>query len=151
MKWRTKDIEVYETAKEYIDTALVPLIPFALEGALQEVVRQGEFVDCLSAEMEREYKGRIVLLPPFTYLTSEKEDEQERLKRWESRIKESGIKHIVYITSDYEWKACPVQETVIWLPAIPLYQLEEHTRRDVLQANVRDIHKILTEKWEKTE
>ena len=53
-------------------------------------------------ELEREYKGRVLLLPAFTYLV-----ESQKRKRSFARMDKSfekGFKHIAYVTSDFSWK-----------------------------------------------
>ncbi len=49
------------------------------------VVEQGEFIELLSMELEREYKGRVLLLPAFTYLV----ESQKKRKRSFARMDKS--------------------------------------------------------------
>ncbi|WP_028400494.1 YpiF family protein [Ectobacillus panaciterrae] len=151
MDWNVKDIQLYEQSKEYIDTAVIPLIPLSLGKDIESFVQKGEFVSQLSYEMEREYRGRLLLLPPFTYIAGEKSKEEKRLQEWEAMIQANGLRHIVYVTSDYDWKDSELAGMMFWMPALPLHQLDEKARRDVLHSNIREILSVLTEKWEKTE
>jgi len=91
MKWVTKDMDVYIQAKEYVDTAVIPLIPVSLEGNLKNTVSMGEFITILSNEVERQFKGRIILFPAFTYSNGEElEMAKVRLNQWTSDLS-SGV------------------------------------------------------------
>ena len=67
MKWIVKDVEQFEQAREYVDTGVIPLLSISTAKKMKMVVEQ-EFIELLSMELEREYKGRVLLLPAFTYL-----------------------------------------------------------------------------------
>jgi hypothetical protein len=151
MDWNVKDIQLYEQSKEYVDTAVIPLIPVSLGADMESAVQKGEFVSLLSYELEREYRGRLLLLPAFTYIAGEKDMEEKRLRKWEEMIMANGARHIVYVTSDYDWKENSLAGTMFWLPALPLHQFEEKAKRDILHSQIREIMTILTEKWENTE
>ncbi|MFD3446098.1 YpiF family protein [Microbacteriaceae bacterium 4G12] len=147
MNWNVKDIKIYEQSKEYIDTAIIPLLPFSLRDDVQSVVQKGEFISILTEELEREYRGRMLLLPPFVYMASCREKEERRLQDWAEEIVQHGIRHIIYITSDYEWKSSDVQGTLFWLPALPLEQLDNHAKREVIHSQIYEIMNVLTENW----
>ena len=71
---------------------------------MKMVVEQGEFIELLSMELEREYKGRVLLLPAFTYLVESQKNEKGRLQEWTDHLQREGFKHIAYVTSDFSWK-----------------------------------------------
>jgi hypothetical protein len=152
MDWTTKDIKLYQQSKEYVDTVIIPLVPVSLGGDIESVVQRGEFVSALTREIERQYRGRILLVPPFTYLQEEREECSKRLQVWTSSFIREGIKHAVYVTSDFEWKQeTDLQGTLFWLPALPLEHLDSKARQEVLQSQVNEIMTILFNKWEKAE
>lgn len=66
LKWIVKDVEQFEQAREYVDTGVIPLLSISAAKEMKTVVEQGEFIELLSMELEREYKGRVLLLPAFT-------------------------------------------------------------------------------------
>src|SRR5690606_21499641 len=91
MKWFTVDMDVYLQAREYVDTAVIPLIPVSLEGDLKSTVSMGEFIAILSNEVERQFKGRIILFPAFTYSNGEGlEMASGRLNQWTSDLIDGG-------------------------------------------------------------
>ncbi|UTW69737.1 DUF2487 family protein [Anaerobacillus sp. HL2] len=76
MKWQTKEIELYLEAREYVDTALISLIPISWEKQYQKYSSNGEFTSLLSDELERQFKGRVFQFPPYTYLKSDELEER---------------------------------------------------------------------------
>lgn len=150
MNWTVKDIQLYEQAKEYVDTAIIPLIPLSFGSNMQNTVQKGEFISIFAEALEREYRGRLLLFPPFTYMIGQK-TEEGRLKEWTDLAKQNGMRHIVYITSDYEWKQNSLEGNLFWLPAISINQLDDKAKREVIGSQIREIMSVLTEKWENTE
>ena len=71
-----KDVEQFEQAREYVDTGIIPLLSISAAKGMKMVVEQGEFIEALSMELEREYKGRVLLLPAFTYLVESQKNEK---------------------------------------------------------------------------
>ena len=43
MKWNVKDVELYEQAKEYVDTVLIPLIPITFDDQMKQLTSFGKF------------------------------------------------------------------------------------------------------------
>ncbi|AWC28205.1 YpiF family protein [Bacillus cytotoxicus] len=148
MRWAVKDAEQFVQAREYVDTCIIPLLSISVAKEMKELVEQGEFIEVLSMELEREYKGRVLLLPAFTYLAENQEKEKERLEGWTNHLQEQGIQHIVYVTSDFAWKQANVlQGQLFWLPAISFDQLSDQAKREVIHAHIKNIMELLTEKW----
>ena len=56
LKWIVKDVEQFEQAREYVDTGVIPLLSISAAKEMKMVVEQGEFIELLSTELEREYK-----------------------------------------------------------------------------------------------
>ncbi|TXK89775.1 DUF2487 family protein, partial [Parageobacillus sp. SY1] len=44
MKWTAADVEIYVKEKDYIDTALIPLIPITIADGAKAAASGGEFV-----------------------------------------------------------------------------------------------------------
>ncbi|MBM7645279.1 hypothetical protein JOD45_001490 [Scopulibacillus daqui] len=150
MKWEVKDIEMYLQEKQYIDSVIIPLIPFSWGGQLLHSVREGEYIQILSKEIEKQLRGRVIMVPPFTYLRGESlEKSLERLKNWENELKESGIQFIFYLTSDADWKQIETQlDKLLWLPAVPLEHIESKHRVKFIDDGVGDLLKQITQEWQ---
>ncbi|MCI0765740.1 YpiF family protein [Bacillus sp. TL12] len=150
VKWVVKDAEQFEQAREYVDTGIIPLLSISVTKEMKSIVEQGEFIETLSRELEREYKGRVFLLPPFTYLLEQQKGELRRLQDWTNHLQEQGLKHIAYVTSDFSWKEAETALSghLFWLPALSLEEFSDQAKREVIHAHVKNIMVLLTEKWE---
>lgn len=150
MKLVPKDIETWQTAKEYVDTAVVPLNVLSLAEEVRESAEAVEFISLLTGYLERQFTGRILLFPPFTYLENENRDDVfNRLKNWEASILEAGFKHIFYITSTMEWRIREneLDGSVIWLPSIPLAEMNDAGKAKTIERQVKQLLPIFTQKW----
>lgn len=65
MRWRMTDAKDYLQAKDYIDTAVIPLINIKVGDHFKMAAEKGEFTQLLSEELERQLKGRVYLLPIY--------------------------------------------------------------------------------------
>ncbi|MGG2092876.1 YpiF family protein [Bacillus sp. S13(2024)] len=149
MKWAVADVVEYEQAREYIDTGIIPLLSISFEKGMKETAVEGEFISVLTRELEREYKGRVFLLPAFTYVEG-CVSEKQRLQEWTNYLKDKGLQHIALITSDFSWKEMEheLTEPLFCLQALPLEQLSDQTKRELIHAQIKKIMEIFTEKWE---
>ncbi|EJR38086.1 YpiF family protein [Bacillus mycoides] len=149
MKWIVKDVEQFEQAREYVDTGIIPLLSISAAKGMKMVVEQGEFIEALSMELEREYKGRVLLLPAFTYLVESQKNEKDRLQEWTEHLQRQGFKHIAYVTSDFSWKEDmrDVQGDLFWFPSLSLDQFSDQAKREVIRAHIKNIMEMLEERW----
>lgn len=151
MKWTESDIEVYSKEKEYVDTAVVPLIPISLTSNVKSTVSMGEYISIIATELERQLKGRLLLVPAFTYLyTEDQELRAQRLKEFEDELKAGGIKHIITLTSDVEWKQSEEQLSsgLLWMPAIPLEHMDDQYKVETISAQIKQVLQFVTNKWQ---
>jgi hypothetical protein len=152
MKWTPQDIETYLNAKEYVDTAVVPLLSVSIGGEMKQSASAGEFITLLTGYLERQFTGRLLLLPPFTYLKSKNgESTISDLKDWEADLVKGEVKHIFYITSEIDWRSWEEEltGTVIWLPSIPLEHMNESQKLSVIDSQVKQLLDLFTQKWHK--
>ncbi|MFD6207313.1 YpiF family protein [Peribacillus sp. NPDC060253] len=148
MKWTAKDLDMYIQSKEYVDTVLIPLVPISFGGQMKQTGSMNEFLTILSLEIEKQMKGRILLMPTFHYLHDEM-DKIERLKGWANEVKENDFKHIFFLTSDFEWKKeeQELENHLVWIPAILLDSLENDQAREMINQQVLQILDIFTYNW----
>ncbi|CAH0171802.1 hypothetical protein ASG97_22125 [Bacillus sp. Soil745] len=148
MKWTAKDLDMYMQSKEYVDTVLIPLVPLSFKGQMKQTGSMNEFLTILSLEIEKQMKGRILLLPTFHYLSDEM-DKVERLKRWANEVKENNFEHVFFLTSDFEWKKeeRELENNLVWIPAIPLEGLEIEQAREMINQQVIQILDIFSYNW----
>lgn len=152
MKWTPQDIETYLNAKEYVDTAVVPILSVSIGEEMKQSASAGEFITLLTGYLERQFTGRLLLLPPFTYLKSKNgESTISDLKDWEADLVKGEFKHIFYITSEIDWRTweAELSGTVIWLPSIPLEHMNESQKLSVIDSQVKQLLDLFTQKWHK--
>lgn len=150
MKWISKDIETYLSAKEYVDTAVIPLFSVTFGTEMSQSASNAEFITLLTNYLERQFTGRLVLFPPFTYLKSDdSENIVNQLKNWEEDIEKNEFKHIFYITSESEWKLHEdkLLGSLIWLPSLPLSALNEQQKNSMIESQVKQLLDLFTRKW----
>lgn len=146
MKWEAKDIDQYLQSKEYVDTVIVPLVPISFGTDMKHIVTKGDFILTLVQELERQLKGRILLLPPFTYIKNGEENMDKALEKWKDTIK-PHFKHVIFLTSDESWKREVEKEHIIWVPSIPLEHIDTELKRKLLQDQIEQILNILLQYW----
>ena len=150
MKWIAQDIDTYLNAKEYIDTAIVPLYSLSLGNEMKQSAEMGEFISLLSAHLERQFTGRVLLFPPFTYLKNDfSEKVINELNKWEDYIIQSEFKYVFYLTSESDWKLYEggMTGTVLWLPALPLKEMTDSQKMSVIDSQVKQLMNLFTQKW----
>lgn len=146
MHWNGKDSTVFQAQKEYIDTAVIPLI--LIDGSnqgFQFAASAADFTLSLANVIENQFKGRIVLFPSFSYL--KKQDKPALLEDWREELNKAEFKHIFFITSDREWSTMVEDKNVIWIPSIPLDSMDQKMKNSILDDQLRQLVPILAEKW----
>jgi hypothetical protein len=144
MNYNAKDIEQFLNQKQFIDTAIVPLLPvdFSTESGMRSG-SEADFLMSLVTYVEKQFKGRIFLTPPFSYFQKtvkiDINDIYDNLVR-------SGFKHVLFITCDARWKQND-EKSVMWLPAIPLESMELEVKNRILQDQLNYVLPKLTQVW----
>ncbi|NRD80564.1 YpiF family protein [Bacillus sp. BRMEA1] len=154
MKWIPQDLETYLNAKEYVDTAVVPLYGISTMDGLKQSAEAAEFITLLTTHLERQFTGRILLFPPFTYLSRvQNERLVNDLLEWESEIKMAEFKHLFYITADSNWRNVEgsLQGSFIWLPSLPLGQMSDSQKFEMIDNQVKQLFSIFSQIWAENE
>lgn len=151
MKWNSQDIQLFIKEREYIDTAVVPLYPVSFREDMKQSVSMTEFLQLLSGQLEKQFKGRLLMLPGISYLKTLSEDKlTSDLKEWEDELISQGFKHIFYITSDSDWKTVEDKLTggLIWMPSIPLENMDDQYKNSILDDQVKQLLNLFVRKWQ---
>jgi hypothetical protein len=150
VKWTSEDMSVFREVKDYIDTVILPLFPISFEDNMESAVNTSEIISHLTIPIEKKFKGRLLLLPAFTYLKSEEEELPiETLLKWEDAILNNGFKHIVYLAADRDWSIYEGNlEGSLYMISIDLIN-EWHGkyRNTILKDQVQHIQSLLTARW----
>ncbi|GGK24735.1 hypothetical protein GCM10010965_16880 [Caldalkalibacillus thermarum] len=105
MKWDRLTIDDYLENRQYIDTALVPLIKMELGNNARLSAVQATWLSGVVNHLEEQLMGRVLLLPALTYTEAHEADMLAAyLNRYTEYVLQSGFKHQVYITVEEEWE-----------------------------------------------
>lgn len=145
MYFKSLDVQQFLTQKQFIDTAMIPLVSIDLsENAVIQSSTSADFLMSLTSFVEQQFKGRILLFPPFSYFEEMKNE--EFAKNIQEKMRNFGFKHVVFITCDHFWTT--IQDLdVIWLPAIPLESMDKQVKHSILGEQLKQILPILTSMW----
>lgn len=146
MNWIPKDVDTYISQKEYIDTVVVPLIAVDTKPeTMKNSASSSEFLMNLSKFIEKQFKGRMMFLPPVSYTQST--DIQQLADTLSEDLKKSSFPHIFYLTTDPKWTSVSTDEKVIWLPSIPLETMDDHLRQTIMEDQLRQVLTHFMDKW----
>jgi hypothetical protein len=144
MKWRAKDAELYLQSKEYIDTAVIPLVSVQVGTNVKSVLAKGEYTLLVTEELERQLRGRIFLFPSSTYLNQE--EALETIKQLYQAVRRV-FPHVVFLTAEDEWDSFHEEFHVIPIPPVPLEDLSPDSKKKIVQEQIEKILNILLQYW----
>lgn len=148
MYFQVKDVQQYQAQKEFIDTAIVPLVSLQFEDdKMARSSSEVEFLMSLTNFIEQQFKGRLMLLPPFSY--TEETKSALLVPTIKKNIQEGGFKHVIFITCDHHWTSLGEEIDVIWLPSIPIESMDKEVKLKILEEQLKQVIPILTDKWAK--
>ncbi|MDN4527642.1 YpiF family protein [Fictibacillus fluitans] len=153
MKWSSGNITVYQQSKEFVDTAIIPLLPLSFGSSMRTSASMADYSTLIGEETERQLHGRLFLLPPFTYLMEEdSETLMLRLHSWVKELKAEGLRHVYFLTSDSQWKKREQElgETLLWLPVIPMETMDEDYREEIVKEQVKQLFQVILHKWQES-
>ncbi|WP_088007558.1 DUF2487 family protein [Indiicoccus explosivorum] len=146
MLFAGREINQYIEQKEYIDTAVVPLIELDLgAGGIRQSSAAAEYMISLTSLLERQFKGRLLLLPPVSY--PKNSDRAEIGSAIRKELESSGIKHVFYMTSDVKWRSEEDLDRLLWLPAVPVEHMDPKFRQSVMEDQLRQVLPLVLEAW----
>lgn len=146
MYFKSIDVQQFLTQKQLIDTAMVPLLSIDLsENAVIQSSTSVDFLMSLTSFIEQQFKGRILLFPPFSYF--EKEKNEEFIQTIKKEIEQFGFKHVIFITCDHYWTTIDEKLKVVWLPSIPLESMDKQVKNAILSEQLKQIVPVLTSMW----
>ncbi|QGH34784.1 DUF2487 family protein [Gracilibacillus salitolerans] len=152
MRWKKEDLELFFQSKEYIDTLCIPLIPLDLqtESEATKLANQNTSLQIISDELERNYTGRIMLSPPYTYIRSTNyEKESSILNQWTSMLSNNHFKHIFLLTYDVNWKKYErlLENNLIWLTATTIEDYQSNQSKKWVNEQVQQISELIRTYW----
>lgn len=104
MKWDLGDIDRYVQHRQYIDTALIPLIKMSVGSDVEQSVRRAAWISGLANQLEEQLAGRILLLPPVIYSASHSGSDLSLFLNSQGEDVGKEIAHVVFLTAEPEWE-----------------------------------------------
>jgi hypothetical protein len=148
MNWTSNDMNTYLSQQDYIDTLVVPLVKVETKkDNMKTSASSTEFVMHLASLIETQFKGRMMFTPPFAYTTAT--DLQQMAETTLREFSDTTFKHVFYLTTDHAWMSMALPGQVIWLPSIPLENMDASLRQSILEDQLRQALPIITEQWSK--
>ncbi|GLB57982.1 YpiF family protein [Cytobacillus sp. NCCP-133] len=154
MKWISQDIDMFLKEKQYVDTVVMPLLPVSFRDDIKQSVAMTEFISLLSVQLERQFRGRLIMLPGYAYLKATPEPKLiSVINEWEKELKEQGFKHIFHLTADSLWKGLEerLEGGVIWLPSLPLEHMDNNYKNSIVEDQVKQLLNLFVQKWQSSE
>lgn len=149
MKWIPQDAEMFLGAREYVDTVIMPLVGITFQEHVKQSTSINDYITILSRQVEQQFKGRVLLLPPLTYCNDwVKQDRLDILLKWKDSLEEQ-FSHVFFLTSDVEWKTVEMElgQSLLWTTPIPLEHLEEKYKQPMMEEQVKPLLTIISQKW----
>ncbi|WP_432359043.1 DUF2487 family protein [Sporosarcina sp. UB5] len=148
MNWTGKDMDTYLLQKEYIDTLVVPLIKVETKiDNMKSSASSTEFIMHLTSIIETQFKGRMMFAPPFAYTSST--DQQQMAQTTLREFSDTSFKHVFFLTTDHAWKTIELPGQVVWMPSIPLENMDAALKQSILEDQLRQVLPLFTEQWAK--
>ncbi|SFP42204.1 YpiF family protein [Salibacterium halotolerans] len=151
MRWSTEDIPSFVKERQYVDTALLPLLPVEFGDGIRQSAAMTEFITIMTAELERQFRGRILLAPSYTYLAADGANtpQTEELNRWIETMKKEKLKHIILLTADSSWKKIEYEldAFLVWMPLVPLENLDAAYKKQVISEQIKQLLPVVMDKW----
>ena len=153
MKWIKSDLERYVQAKEYIDTLIIPLLPFQLNKPDDELTKnafQCEVLSIFVNELEKELAGRLLLMPHYYYLKSTNKDiEVDRINTWVQDARNQPIKQVFFITFDSSWKKIEkdLEGILLWLPGTHSGDIHSKEMSIIIRDQVEQVGELIQSYW----
>lgn len=141
-----KEIDQYLSQQDYVDTAVIPLLPLDLSATgMKPSAGASEYLQSLTALLEKQFKGRILLLPPISY--AKIANRQRIAEELTEELQQTKFKHVFYLTTDAEWRTIDSLKNVLWLPAIPTEDMDPSFKKSVMEDQLRQVLPLFTKEW----
>src|SRR5690625_234509 len=152
MNWTRESIEQYVSAKEYIDTLLIPLTPldFKNDQNMIKSASEREYLNVLSYEIEQQLTGRVLQLPEYVYIKNDNYNgDIDRLNEWSKMFNEDYFKHVFYLTLDINWRKHEksLNGNFLWFPSVTSDHPRSAEMKNVVRDQVEQISDLIRSYW----
>jgi hypothetical protein len=149
MKWNFASIKQYLEVKEYVDTALIPLIELDLDDMLSASLAT-EYVSAIAVTVEDQLRGRLLLFPMLTYVKGTEQSAVFNLMNaFSEKLRAEGLKNVLFLTQNDEWGNRQVAGRDDILVVEKMTQDMTEVNSDQLKPTAQKVVSNLIEKWQK--
>ncbi len=152
MKWNEEDLKKYISAKEYIDTAIIPLqaVQLSEDAQLERDAFQAEVLSIYANEIEKELSGRVLLMPTYHYLkTNDLIDESNRFNGWVRDLQKQPFKEVFAFTFEPSWRKMEKELDchVLWFPGMKDGNVKSTEAVQLIRSQVEQISELIRSYW----
>lgn len=152
MRWNKQDLEKFIPSKEYVDTLLIPLLPFQLSENedIEKMAFQCEVLTIFIKELEKELTGRVLLTPQYYYnKKASKHSESTRVNTWVDDALSQPFEHVFFITFDATWKKeeRDLNGSLLWLPSNHSVEINSKEMVMIIRDQVAEVGELIRSYW----
>lgn len=137
MIWDNLDEQDWKKAAPYVDTVLVAVCDIKPENKL-DLSSQTSRTVYVASEIERQLKGRVMLMPPVSYLSNEPWF-QSYVSSIRSRAEKGGFRHLFFVVEERVLETTP---GVDWGTALTV------SGDDNSDAQIRQLCEQIVRQWQ---
>ncbi|WP_414043036.1 DUF2487 family protein [Macrococcus sp. EM39E] len=141
MLFNHQDLKTLQNELEYIDTAIVPVIPVDYSKHLMDIADNYEMIQYVTMGVEQQFKGRLLVLPPLQVI-----DDTMLIDTVESQLITFGFKNLVFVTPQ---KFNLEKDNVHKINILPLETLDNEMKQAFVQDNIKALMKTIVLLWNK--
>ncbi len=142
MLFNYRDLKEIKHQLEYIDTAIIPVIDVDYRGQLMTIVDQYEIIQLMTMQVENQFKGRVLLIPPVQV-----QEDYTLATVIAEQLKSYGLKNIMFVTA----MSSKLQTTEhhFKVNIFPLETMHDEFKEDMIDNQVKDLMREIIKMWNK--
>ncbi len=141
MLFNHQDLKTLQDQLEYIDTAIIPVVPVDYSKHLMDIADHYEMIQYVTMGVEQQFKGRLLVVPPIQLI-----DDIKILDTIESQLQTFGFKNLVFVIPQ---KFNLEKENVYKINILPLETLDHEMKQEFVQENIKSLMKSIIILWNK--
>ncbi|WP_419743648.1 DUF2487 family protein [Macrococcoides bohemicum] len=141
MLFNHQDLKTLQDQLEYIDTAIIPVVPVDYSKHLMDIADHYEMIQYVTMGVEQQFKGRLLVVPPIQLI-----DDIKMLDTIESQLQTFGFKNLVFVVPQ---KFNLEKEIVHKINILPLETLDHEMKQEFVQENIKSLMKSIIILWNK--
>ena len=141
MLFNHQDLKTLQDQLEYIDTAIIPVVPVDYSKHLMDIADHYEMIQYVTMGVEQQFKGRLLVVPPIQLI-----DDIKMLDTIKSQLQTFGFKNLVFVVPQ---KFNLEKENVHKINILPLETLDHEMKQEFVQENIKSLMKSIIILWNK--